>query len=176
MRAGVPGVLVALGLASWVAACGKDGNGSAPGPDPGAALDGMPGAQSSPPAASGSAGTGSGQVAPAVPSPAGASASEGAPPVAGIDGTGSPPLLAAPEPVLSEGSEGTIPIIGGPPPPAISIAEFAIPNPSQPGWITAGPDGSVWFTHQSTAPSAISKASLTGAPVIRYNTSVTNTG
>jgi streptogramin lyase len=84
--------------------------------------------------------------------------------------------MAAPAPTLSEGTAGTVPVIGGPPPPAISIAEFAIPNPSQPGWIAAGPDGSIWFTHQSTAPSAISKVSAEGSPVIRYNTSVTNTG
>jgi virginiamycin B lyase len=62
------------------------------------------------------------------------------------------------------------------PAPAISFDEFEIPSPSQPGWITAGPDGQIWFTHQSTAPSAISKVATEGAPFARYTTSITNTG
>ncbi len=69
-----------------------------------------------------------------------------------------------------------IPIIDGPAPPAITFDEFDIPNPSQPGWITAGPDGNIWFTHQSTAPNALSKVGPSGSPVDRYTTSVTNTG
>jgi virginiamycin B lyase len=76
------------------------------------------------------------------------------------------------------GAEGSIARSAEPPPPAPAIAfdEFEIPTPSQPGWITAGPDGQVWFTHQSTAPSAISKLAIQGAPFIRYTTSITNTG
>jgi virginiamycin B lyase len=62
------------------------------------------------------------------------------------------------------------------PAPAIAFDEFEIPSPSQPGWITAGADGQIWFTHQSTAPSAISKVPTTGAPFLRYETSITNAG
>jgi virginiamycin B lyase len=62
------------------------------------------------------------------------------------------------------------------PPPAITFDEFEIPNPSQPGWITAGPDGQIWFTHQSTAPSAITKVAVQGTPFVRYTTTITNTG
>lgn len=79
-------------------------------------------------------------------------------------------------PGAAGGNGGSIPIIDGPAPPAITFEEYAIPNPSQPGWITSGPDGNLWFTHQSTAPSAISKVGKEGAPFTRYNTSVTNTG
>jgi streptogramin lyase len=71
---------------------------------------------------------------------------------------------------------GAIPIIDGPPPPAITFDELEAPTPSQPGWIAAGPDGQIWFTHQSTAPSAISKLSVQGAAFVWYNTSITNTG
>jgi len=60
--------------------------------------------------------------------------------------------------------------------PAIAFDEFEIPEPSQPGWITAGPDGQIWFTHQSTAPSAISKVAPQGAPFLVYKTNITNTG
>ncbi|MEO8177982.1 MAG: Virginiamycin B lyase [Deltaproteobacteria bacterium] len=60
--------------------------------------------------------------------------------------------------------------------PAIAFDEFEIPEPSQPGWITAGPDGQIWFTHQSTAPSAISTVATQGAPFLRYKTNITNTG
>jgi len=74
------------------------------------------------------------------------------------------------------GSGGAIPIIDGPPPPAITITEFEIPTPSQPGWITAGPDGAIWYTHQSTAPSAVSKVAKEGAPFNKYDVNVTNIG
>jgi streptogramin lyase len=74
------------------------------------------------------------------------------------------------------GAGGSIPIIEGPPPPVITITEYAIPMPSQPGWIAAGPDGNLWFTHQSTAPSAVSKITPAGTPVNRYNVSTTNIG
>jgi len=102
-------------------------------------------------------------------------ASEGTAPIAalsngGAPGSGSPTLSAA------GGRSGSVPIIDGPPPPAIAFDEFDIPNPSQPGWITGGPDGQLWFTHQSTAPSAISKVTVQGTPFIRYTTSITNTG
>ncbi|HXI54468.1 MAG TPA: hypothetical protein VNO55_00285 [Polyangia bacterium] len=46
--------------------------------------------------------------------------------------------------------------------PAITITEFAIPTPSQPGAICAGPDGKIWFVHQSTAPPAIGNLTTAG--------------
>lgn len=74
------------------------------------------------------------------------------------------------------GTGGMVPIIDGPPAPAISITEFNIPTASQPGWIAAGPDGMLWFTHQSTAPSAVSKFSKDGMPFSMYKVNVTNIG
>ncbi len=96
-------------------------------------------------------------------------------PIVGIS-EDDPPEADGPEPSAEGSGDNAIPIIDGPPPPAITFDEFDIPNPSQPGWITAGPDGQIWFTHQSTAPSAISKVTVSGQPFVRYNTSITNTG
>ncbi len=53
-------------------------------------------------------------------------------------------------------------IVSGPPGPPITFTEFAIPTPSQPGWLAAGSDDHVWFTHQSTAPPAVTKVSKDG--------------
>jgi virginiamycin B lyase len=174
--------LVSIGLA-WLAvalpSCGEDG-GEAPDVDyfsgvaPGASGAGSeppaPGAGGSssvsePPSAMG----GASNVGSEMPS------SEVVTPVGGVS-TGGAPALGEPEPSAAGGSRGTIPIIDGPPPPAIAFDEFEAPNPSQPGWITGGPDGQIWFTHQSTAPSAISKVAPQGAPFVRYTTSITNTG
>jgi streptogramin lyase len=60
--------------------------------------------------------------------------------------------------------------------PPITITEFAIPTPSQPGAICAGPDGKIWFTHQSTAPSAVGNVTVAGTMFALIPTSVTNTG
>src|SRR5580704_1419796 len=46
--------------------------------------------------------------------------------------------------------------------PSISFMEFSINTPSQPGQIVAGKDGNLWFNHQSTKPSAISKMTPAG--------------
>src|SRR5580704_1910531 len=59
------------------------------------------------------------------------------------------------------GSGGTTVSMGGDG-PAISFMEFNISLPSQPGQIVAGKDGNLWFNHQSTKPSAISKMSPAG--------------
>jgi virginiamycin B lyase len=172
--------LVSLGLAaSWAAlpGCGEDGGGGddraefagqAPGTGGG-------GSELPPPGAAGSStasetpsagGTGAGSEMPS---------SEVVTPIGGVSNGGAP-ALGEPEPSAAGGTVGTIPIIDGPPPPAVTFDEFEIPEPSQPGWITAGPDGQIWFTHQSTAPSAISKVTTQGTPFVRYNTSITNTG
>ncbi len=65
--------------------------------------------------------------------------------------------------------------------PSITITEFAIPAPadnkaSNPGAISAGPDGNLWFNHQSTAPNAIQSVSPTGTFSAYFKTSTTNTG
>lgn len=76
----------------------------------------------------------------------------------------------------SGGSGGSVEVIGGPAPPAITITEYAIPTPSQPGWIAAGPDDHIWYTHQSTAPSAVSRVAKEGMPFDLYKVNVTNIG
>jgi virginiamycin B lyase len=117
--------------------------------------------------------TSSGAGSPGASSPT--PTAEGAAPIAGLSNGGGPgsdsPGLSA-----SGGTPYSIPIIDGPPPPPIAFDEFDIPSPSQPGWITGGPDGQIWFTHQSTAPSAISKVTVQGTPFALYTTSITNTG
>jgi streptogramin lyase len=70
---------------------------------------------------------------------------------------------------------------GGPPAkpikgPDITITEFAIPTPSDPGAICAGPDGKIWFTHQSTSPSAIGNLATDGTNFGLFKTAVTNIG
>jgi streptogramin lyase len=60
--------------------------------------------------------------------------------------------------------------------PSITITEYAIPTPSSPGWICAGGDGKIWFTHQSTAPSAIGNLTTMGTMFNLFKTSTTNTG
>jgi streptogramin lyase len=47
---------------------------------------------------------------------------------------------------------------------------------SDPGAITAGPDGNLWFTHQSTAPSALGDVTPDGSKFGLFATSTTATG
>ncbi|HEX3697853.1 MAG TPA: hypothetical protein VH374_20940 [Polyangia bacterium] len=63
--------------------------------------------------------------------------------------------------------------VAGPP---ITITEFAIPTSSQPGGLCAGPDGKIWFLHQSTAPSAVGNLTTAGTNFALINIGVTNTG
>jgi len=60
--------------------------------------------------------------------------------------------------------------------PAITVTEYVIPTTSNPGAITTGPDGNIWFTHQSTAPSAIGRLAPSGMAFMLFKTSTTNTG
>jgi virginiamycin B lyase len=60
--------------------------------------------------------------------------------------------------------------------PSVTFTEFPIPTASDPGAITAGPDGNLWFTHQSTAPSAIGNVTPSGSKFGLFDTSTTNTG
>jgi len=76
----------------------------------------------------------------------------------------------------SGGASGTGNSAGGVPGPAITISEYQIPTASQPGGITAGPDGNIWFLHQSTAPSALGRCSTSGSAFAVVTTQVTNTG
>jgi streptogramin lyase len=148
-----------LPLLLVAAACGEEA-------EPAAASGGMAGATSSTGARAPVGGAGNAQSGGATGGSASTPSGGTAPATAGSAGA----------PSTSAGSGGSIPIIDGPAPPAITFDEYAIPNPSQPGWITTGPDDNLWFTHQSTAPSAISKVAKEGTPFNRYNTSTTNTG
>jgi len=81
----------------------------------------------------------------------------------------------------SAGTGGSIGGAGGTPAvgikgPDITITEFAIPTPSSPGAICAGPDGKLWFTHQSTAPSAIGNLMPDGTNFGLIKTQTTNIG
>jgi len=160
----------------------QDGDPGAGGPAQGTAMNQPPfasgGASEAAPAAQGASDPSGAPALPmATPSEAGQmpSAQLGSPSA----GLGSAGASAAGNPAQTPpgaSGPGTIPVIDGPPPPAIRFDEFEIPSPSQPGWITAGPDGQIWFTHQSTAPSAISKLTTQGTQFVQYATSITNTG
>jgi streptogramin lyase len=71
---------------------------------------------------------------------------------------------------------GGAPVVMGIKGPDITITEFAVPTPSSPGAICAGPDGKLWFTHQSTAPSAIGNLMPDGTNFGLIKTSTTNIG
>jgi virginiamycin B lyase len=60
--------------------------------------------------------------------------------------------------------------------PMVTFTEFPIPTMSSPGGICAGPDGRIWFLHQSTAPSALGAVSADGQMFTLLRTSVTNIG
>jgi virginiamycin B lyase len=60
--------------------------------------------------------------------------------------------------------------------PTITITEFPIPTASSPGWIAAGPDGKIWFTHQSSAPSALGNLTTAGTMFGLYPTATSRTG
>jgi virginiamycin B lyase len=60
--------------------------------------------------------------------------------------------------------------------PTITITEFAIPSASNPGWIAGGPDGKIWFTHESTAPSAVGNLTTMGTMFTLFPTASTRTG
>jgi streptogramin lyase len=64
----------------------------------------------------------------------------------------------------------------GAPGPSVTFTEFTISTMSDPGAITAGADGNLWFTHQSTAPSALGNVNPAGTKFGLFNTSTTNTG
>lgn len=177
--------LAFFGLVLCTPACGEDdAGGAAPRDEFGVPALGGVGGSDAPSTGAGGVGGAGAPPSGDAPSSGGSDmpSSEVTAPVGGINnggvaaGSDGAPTSDGREPTPSEGAGGSVPIIDGPPPPGITIAEFDIPNPSQPGWITAGPDGNVWFTHQSTAPSAISKVTAQGTPFVRYNTSVTNTG
>jgi virginiamycin B lyase len=174
--------LASIGLASIglaLSGCSEDGGGAREVDEFSGQAPGASGSASETP----SPGTAGASTASETPSAGGGGSSAGSEmpstevvtPIGGVSDGGAP-AMGNPEPSASGGTVGTIPIIDGPPPPAITFDEFEIPSPSQPGWITAGPDGQIWFTHQSTAPSAISKVGVQGTPFVLYTTSITNTG
>jgi virginiamycin B lyase len=169
--------LASLGLA--LVACGDEGDGSGgvdgSGEPPSAANGG--GTQSAAVGAGGSSAAGEGPSSDGEAGRNGSQmpSSEAVTPVGGVSNGGAPAASSSGS-TASGGTVGTIPIIDGPPPPGITFDEFEIPDPSQPGWIAPGPDGQIWFTHQSTAPSAISKVTVQGTPFVQYTTSITNTG
>jgi virginiamycin B lyase len=167
--------LASIGLALVTPSCGDGGeDGDGGGQVPAAAGGTSPSGED----VSATSGTGGEGPSPAAGGTGGGStsaSSEGGAPIGPISNGGESAAGGAPQDATG-GTGGSIPIIDGPPPPAITFDEFAIPNPSQPGWIAAGPDGQIWFTHQSTAPTAISKVSVAGTQFVRYTTSITNTG
>ena len=73
-------------------------------------------------------------------------------------------------------SAGSIPIIDGPPPARHHGHRVRDPDAEQSGLDQRRPDGHIWFTHQSTAPSAHRQAHAEGTTFILYKTSITNTG
>ena len=89
---------------------------------------------------------------------------------------GMEPAQGGMEPVQPAPVNPVVVVTDGPPPPQITFTEFNIPRASQPGWLTLGPDGQLWFTHQSTAPSAVTKVSPNGRDFNRYETGRGNTG
>ena len=60
--------------------------------------------------------------------------------------------------------------------PSITFTEYPIPTSSNPGAIATGPDGNLWFNHQSTAPAAIQSLSPTGKFSAVYATEAARTG
>jgi streptogramin lyase len=60
--------------------------------------------------------------------------------------------------------------------PSITFTEYPIPTSSNPGAIAAGPDGNLWFNHQSTAPAAIQSVSPTGKFSAVFATEAARTG
>ena len=65
--------------------------------------------------------------------------------------------------------------------PSVTFTEYAIPTntgapDSNPGEIAEGPDGNIWFNHQSTAPNAIQSITPTGTFSAVFHTSTTNIG
>jgi len=165
-----------LGLA-LAGGCGGGGGDTGGSGNPGGSGSGNPGGSSSG-STSGGAGVsddggassmcmweGSGWVCPGQGAPPPAGGSDGAAPGqsdagAGTDGT-----------TTSADSGGAMSGVG----PAITFTEFPIDTPSQPGQIVAGKDGNLWFIHQSTKPSALSKMTLSGAFSL-YTTPLTNIG
>ena len=73
---------------------------------------------------------------------------------------------------MPDGATGVVGAKG----PAITVTEYVIPTTSNPGAIATGPDGNIWFTHQSTAPSAIGRLAPSGTGFMLFKTSTTNTG
>jgi streptogramin lyase len=60
--------------------------------------------------------------------------------------------------------------------PSITFTEYAVPTNSNPGELAAGPDGNLWFNHQSTAPNAIQYITPAGTFGGVFKTSTTNIG
>jgi len=124
------------------------------------------------------ASAGSGAVAGQVASNGGAS---GATTSAGNSAGGSSPQGGS----AGMSSGGTLgmagsPVMGTANAPSVTFTEFVIPTDmiktNNPGAIAAGPDGNLWFNHQSTAPNAIQKVTPEGTFAQAIKTSTTNTG
>jgi streptogramin lyase len=77
-------------------------------------------------------------------------------------------------------SGGVVPVMSAPVTavkgPDVTFTEFPVPTPSSPGAICAGPDGRIWFLHQSTAPSAVGAVTIDGATFSLYRVNITNLG
>jgi len=155
MRSWLRALLLAAPL---VGACVAEGGSLGPHPDPNAYASGSGATDTTD--HGGSAGTGDGGTA-------GAAASSGG-------SGGSPPSNEGGSSSSSAGGAGMP--NNGPPAPSITITEYDIPTPSEPGAISAGPDGNLWFIHLSTKPNAVSSLSTMGTMFNQILTSTTNTG
>jgi streptogramin lyase len=64
--------------------------------------------------------------------------------------------------------------------PMVTFNDFAVPTPNgdvaAPGAICAGPDGRMWFLHQTTAPSSIGAVTVDGQNFGLLQNSITNIG
>lgn len=174
---------VGLGLLLTASACGDPGSSNG-----GAGATAGSGAGTSPSstagggsvATAGGAGPTAGGAAPTAGGGQTVSGGSGQATTGGTGGTGGTGTAGGQSTSGAGGSSsaggGAGPVIGGPAPPPITIDEYLAPTPSQPGFIAYGPDGNVWFTHQSTKPSAVSKLDKSGMPFSLYTVNVTNIG
>ena len=152
--------LTAVALAISAGACGGTNSPSGASPDGGGGPSGGGGSGSGGNAGGGGQGVpASGSGGNGAPAGSGGSNNGGGAGGAGVTGSG--------------GSLGGGMNVKG---PAITITEFLIPTASQPGAMCAGPDGKLWFTHQSTAPSAVGNLTTAGTNFALIPTQVTNTG
>jgi len=112
----------------------------------------------------------------------GSGGGDGAPNASGGDGAGGgsgggsgddsgPPVV-----ISGDGGRVVQPAVPG---PKVTFTDFTIATPdgvSAPGGICAGPDGRIWFLHQTTAPSALGAMTVDGKNFAQLNNTTTAVG